>query len=98
MGVTLGGVRKSRFTPQYAHLLERLRALRADRGLLQAELARKLGVPQQYISRYESGEARMDIVQLWRYCRALGVSFTANCKILDRDFSLLGESHPKSRP
>jgi len=57
-----------------------------------------LGVPQQYVSRYESGETRMDVVQLWRYCRALGVSFTACCKSLDRDFSLLGESQPKSRP
>lgn len=95
--VTLAGVRKSRFTPHYARLLERLRALRTDRGVLQTELARKLGVPQQYVSRYESGETRMDIVQLWRYCRALGVSFTACCKSLDRDFVFLGESEPKSR-
>lgn len=91
-------MRKSRFTPHYARLLERLRALRIDRGVLQTELARRLDVPQQYVSRYESGETRMDIVQLWRYCRALGVSFTACCKGLDRDFSLLGESQPKSRP
>lgn len=97
-GVTLGGVRKSRFTPHYTSLLERLKALRTERGMLQIDLARKLGVPQQYISRYESGETRMDIVQLWRYCRALGVSFTAYCKSLDRDFTLLGEYQPKSRP
>jgi DNA-binding XRE family transcriptional regulator len=97
-GVTLAGVRKSRFTPHYARLLERLRALRAERGVLQIELARKLGVPQQYVSRYESGETRMDVVQLWRYCRALGVSFTICCKSLDRDFSLLGEFQTKPRP
>jgi len=66
--------------------------------MLQTELARKLGVPQQYVSRYESGETRIDIVQLWRYCRALGVNFTACCKSLDRDFSLIGESQPKYRP
>ena len=96
-GVTFAHVRKSRFTPHYARLLERLKALRTDRGVLQVELARKLGVPQQYVSRYESGETRMDIVQLWRYCRALGVSFKTCCKILDRDFSLLGESPTNAR-
>ena len=78
---------KSRFTPQYARLLERLRALRERKGMQQSDLAKRMGVPQQYISRYEIGETRMDIVQLWLYCRAVGTSFTALCRQLDKDFA-----------
>ena len=77
----------SRFTPEYALLLERLKALRVKRGLLQIDLADRLGVPQQYVSRFETGETRMDVVQLWRYCQAVGVSFTTFCRRLDRDFT-----------
>lgn len=79
-------MRRSRFTPEYERLLERLRAARSRSGVTQEELADRLGVPQQYVSRYENGETRMDVFQLWCYCRALRVSFTAFCRRLDGDF------------
>lgn len=82
-------MRKSRFTPQYARFLDRLKAIRAKKGLLQADLAERLGVPQQYISRFETGETRMDVAQLWRYCQALDVSFTRLCSQLGREFAEL---------
>ena len=58
----------------------------------QSDLASRMGVPQQYISRYELGETRMDIVQLWLYCGAVETSFTALCRQLDKD--LAGQSRP----
>ncbi len=78
---------KSRFTPQYDRFLAHIRALRSSKGIVQADLANRLGVPQQYISRWETGETRMDIVQVWRYCTALGVSFTKLCRELEREFA-----------
>ena len=90
-------MRKSRFTPQYARFLERLKALRTKKGLLQTDLAKRLDVPQQYISRFETGETRMDVAQLWRYCRALGTSFTSVCKQLEKDFGKLDGSKPSGR-
>ena len=84
--VTLLSVRRSRFTPEYECLLERLRSARSRARVTQADLANRLGVPQQYISRFENGETRMDVVQLWHYCRALGVRFSAMCRHLDSDF------------
>ncbi|MCZ6655017.1 MAG: helix-turn-helix transcriptional regulator [Planctomycetota bacterium] len=78
---------KSRFTVQYDRFLVRLKALRSQKGVSQVELARRLGVPQQYISRFETGETRMDVVQLWQFCRALGVNFDRVCKQLDRVFA-----------
>lgn len=89
-------MRKSRFTPQYERFLERLRALRVQKGLLQTDLAERLGVPQQYISRFETGETRMDVAQLWHYCQALDVSFTSLCRQLDKDFAGAGESRPRN--
>ena len=80
-------MKKSRFSPQYARFLERLRALRADKALLQSDLAERLGIPQQYISRFETGETRMDVAQLWFFCEAVGVSFSTLCKQLDKDFT-----------
>lgn len=78
-------VRKARFSPEYEVFLKRLRAAREDQGLLQVEVAKRLRVPQQYISRFETGETRMDVIQLWRYCQALGVDFTSFCRRLARD-------------
>jgi transcriptional regulator with XRE-family HTH domain len=37
-------------------------------------VARKLGKPQSFVSRYEAGERRLDLVELHDVCNALGVS------------------------
>ena len=38
----------------------------------QAELASKLGSRQSFVSKYETGERRLDVVELRRICLALG--------------------------
>lgn len=55
-------------------LLRVLRRMRDDAGLTQAELAARLGKPQPFVSRYETGERRLDIVELRRICHACGWS------------------------
>jgi transcriptional regulator with XRE-family HTH domain len=50
-----------------------LRTLREERGLLQLELAERLGEPQSYLSKLESGERRLEFVRLEEVCAALGV-------------------------
>lgn len=49
---------------QYRDFLKRLREARERAGLLQAEVARRLGKPQSYVSKCESGERRVDVVEL----------------------------------
>ncbi len=51
-----------------------LRQMRAEAGLRQTDLARKLGQPQSYVSRFESAEQRLDLLELKAICEALGMS------------------------
>jgi transcriptional regulator with XRE-family HTH domain len=50
--------------PAYQEFLRRLRAAREHAGLRQVEVARLLGKPQSYVSKCESGERRIDVVEL----------------------------------
>jgi transcriptional regulator with XRE-family HTH domain len=54
--------------------LEQLYEMRMQAGMRQADLAEKLKVPQSFVSKIESGERRVDIVELRQICRALGCS------------------------
>lgn len=51
-----------------------LRKTRRDAGMGQVALARRLGKPQPFVSRYETGERRLDILELREVCRVCGVS------------------------
>jgi transcriptional regulator with XRE-family HTH domain len=42
-------------------------------GLTQTEAARRLGKPQSYVSKCESGERRVDVVELKALARIYGV-------------------------
>ncbi len=52
-----------------------LRAERESQGISQDELAEKLGVSQAVISKTESGNRNIDVLQLMEYCDVLGISF-----------------------
>ena len=56
-----------------ARLQALLRQLRVDTGLRQADLAERLRQPQSFVSKYESGERRLDILELRDVCQALGL-------------------------
>jgi len=49
-----------------------LRQLRLDAGLTQVDLADRLGQTQSYVSKYESGEQRLDLIELEAICKAVG--------------------------
>ncbi len=62
-----------------------LRQMRKDAGLRQTDLAKKLGEPQSFVSRYESGERRLDVLELKCICSILGVSLNDFIKRLEED-------------
>ena len=51
-----------------------LRQFRIDANMRQVDMASKLDEPQSYVSRYESAEQRLDLIELRRICKVLGIS------------------------
>jgi transcriptional regulator with XRE-family HTH domain len=49
---------------RYAQFLGKLKQARAEAGLTQIEVARSLKRPQSFVSKIESGERRVDVVEL----------------------------------
>ena len=65
---------KSIWTEEYQQLCTLLRQLRLDAGLTQVEVARRLDVAQSFVSKYESGERRLDVIELRHVAQALGTT------------------------
>ena len=66
---------KSIHNKAYQQLLSLLRSKRLDRGITQEELASRLGVGQGIVSKIETHERRLDLIELREICLALGSSF-----------------------
>ena len=65
---------KSVFTSEHKIFVETLREMREKAGVTQVELAERIGENQVFVSRFERGETRLDIVQIRTICAALGTS------------------------
>ena len=58
--------------PAYRRFLARLRAARREAGLTQEEVARRLGRSQAFVSKSESGDRRVDVVELQQFAKLYG--------------------------
>jgi transcriptional regulator with XRE-family HTH domain len=65
------------FPDEYHAMLERLRQARETAGLTQAEVAQALRRPQSFVSKIESGERRLDPIELWHLARLYGVELAS---------------------
>ena len=57
---------KSVYSKDYKEIIERLKKARIEADLSQQAVADKLGKPQSYISKIESGERRLDVAETKR--------------------------------
>lgn len=64
---------KTIFSPKYNRFLRLLKQARKNAGLTQAETAECLGHRQSFVSKCESGERRVDVVELLAFCRVYGI-------------------------
>ena len=64
---------------EYRQLLSRLLQARLDAGLTQMEVAQKLGKPQSFVSRSETGARRIDVIELKAFAEIYGMHATCFC-------------------
>lgn len=66
---------KSIHNKAYQSLLQLLRLKRISQGVTQEQLASRLGIGQGIVSKIETHERRLDVIELREICLALGISF-----------------------
>jgi transcriptional regulator with XRE-family HTH domain len=57
--------------------------LRTEKGITQVELSEALGIPQSFVSKYETGERRLDVIEVREVCQTLGTTLSAFVKKLE---------------
>ena len=75
---------KSAFSRKHAHFRKILVQARRDAGLTQVALAKKLGRPQSFVSKFERGERRLDVTEFLDVARALGIDPARTIADLER--------------
>jgi len=75
---------KSLYTAKQKAYLTLLRQVRLDAGLRQEDVAKRLKKPQSFVSKYESGERRIDVLELREICRAIGIGSVAFVSKLEK--------------
>lgn len=65
-------------------MLTMIKDARLAADLTQTQLAKRLGTQQSFVSKYESGERRLDVLELREICQALGVRFDEFMARLDK--------------
>lgn len=65
---------QSIYSPEYKTFLKRLRERRKAKGMTQVQVARALGKPQSFVSKIETGERRLDPLELKAIAKLYGIS------------------------
>jgi len=66
-------VTKSVFSDKYDRFRQLLIEARKQAGLTQVGLSERLLRPQSFVSKYERGERRLDVIEFFEVARAIGI-------------------------
>ncbi len=66
---------KTIHSKNYKILIALLRSKREERGITQTQLSELLGIEQTVLSKIETYERRLDIIELRSICAAMNISF-----------------------
>lgn len=69
-------MKKTRHSRKYDQMLTALREARKAAGLTQTEVAKKFGAHASFVSKCESGERRIDLVEAIEFCRIYGITLS----------------------
>jgi len=64
---------KTLFRAEYRIFLGLLRQAREGSGMTQETLALNLEIPRSTVTKWETGQQRMDVLEYWSYCEGLKV-------------------------
>ncbi len=62
-------MRKTIYSKQHRAIADKLRRARMDAGLNQSDVAKRLRKPQSYVSRCETGDHRLDVIELQTFAK-----------------------------
>ena len=65
---------KSTFSSMYSTFRDLLIEARKKSGLTQVELSQQLSKPQSFVSKYESGERRLDLIEFLEIADVLNIN------------------------
>ena len=60
---------KTIYSKEHKHLIERLKKARKESGLDQEQVAKRLKKTQSYVSKIESGQRKIEVIQLKEFAR-----------------------------
>jgi transcriptional regulator with XRE-family HTH domain len=76
---------KSVFSPKYRRFRDLLIQARKAAELTQTELADRLQRPQSFVSKYENGERRLDLIEFLEVATVLSIDIAAFIRDLQQD-------------
>ena len=77
---------KSVFSQRYDLLRHMLIQARVTLGLTQSNLAKQLSKPQSFVSKYERGERRLDVIEFLDIALALDIDASAFLRRLSSEY------------
>ena len=75
---------KSIHSEDYRVIINLLRKEREAKGITQKDLADRMHVKQAMISKVETCERRLDVIELRSFCKALDIPFVSFISALDK--------------
>ena len=77
-------MKKQVYIAQRGRLVSLLREMGIEVGLTQTDLAAHIGKHQAYVSRYESGQRRLDVLEVREICEAIGIKLEKFARRLEK--------------
>lgn len=82
-------------TPEHKRLMKMLATARKSKGLTQQQLAEQIGENQNFISKYESGERRLDFLEVAAISRPIGFNIVNAVREIEAEYGPI--VNPKQR-
>jgi transcriptional regulator with XRE-family HTH domain len=77
-------MKKRIYIAQRSRLVSLLREIRIEAGLTQMELAVRIERDQTFVSKYESGQRRLDVLEAREICQVIGITLEEFARRLEK--------------